>query len=58
MEPLAEILDLLFCAQASISLSRRSMRDVRVSLSKTSGPAKSGCWDEEKDESESRLAYH
>lgn len=59
MEPFAEIpksLDLLFCAQASISLSKNSMRVVRVPLSKTSGPAKDVCWDQEKGRDEGRLA--
>jgi len=47
--PLADIfnlLDLRFCAQASISFSKSSMRETRVLLSKTSGPAVGGCWDE------------
>ena len=46
MEPLAEIfnlLDLRFCAQASMSFSKSSMRDTRVLLPKTSGPAVGGC---------------
>jgi hypothetical protein len=44
-EPLIEIfesLDLMFCARALISLSKSSMRDIRVPLSKTSGPAEGG----------------
>jgi hypothetical protein len=44
-EPLAEIfnlLDLRFCAQASMSFSKISMRDILVPLSKTSGPAVGG----------------
>jgi len=60
-EPLAEIfnlLDLRFCAQASISFSKSSMRDILVPLSKTSGPAVGGCQDEGADQDEDGPAYH
>lgn len=33
------LLDLGFCAQASMSFNKSSMRDTRVLLSETSGPA-------------------
>ena len=59
MGPLSEIFKPLeLRAQASISLSKSRMREIRVSSSKTSGPAKGVFWDKERDRDEGELAYH
>ena len=60
-ERLVEILslsDLGSCAQASISFSKISMRDIRVLLSRTSGPAGGGSGDERTKEDEDCVGYH
>ena len=46
MAEIFKSLDLVFCAQASISSSKSSMRDVLVALSKTSSPAEGEYRDE------------